>query len=300
MRLGVLISLGASTVLGLGALLVAKLWMPARAAAAPSPAPAVAAGVPVVAAAEPIPYGAKLDAHFLKIIRMPADAAPAGAFSSINQILGGPNGPPTALAPMTVLEPILPADISGPGERLTLAALIADGHRAYTIGVTEITGDGGHVMPGDRVDVVLTRELPSNPPTPSRRFASQVIVQNLKVLGVDQNANPSSTQPAVARTATLEVSVEDALRLATASQTGTLSLALRKPGATDIDQVKANPVIDLGPDAPPRGRTAPPLGAAVHVASPGGPSHPPSGPSVIVVQGDARSIMPVPSESAAL
>ena len=98
---------------------------------------------------------------------------------------------------MTVLEPILPADISGPGERLTLAALIADGHRAYTIGVTEVTGDGGHVLPGDRVDVVLTRELQeTNGPT-GKRFISGIILQNLKVLGMDQNANPSSTQPAV-------------------------------------------------------------------------------------------------------
>ena len=66
--------------------------MPAHAHAAA--APVVLTGVPVVAAAQPIPYGAKLDAHYLKVIRMPAGAAPAGAFTSINQILGGPTARP--------------------------------------------------------------------------------------------------------------------------------------------------------------------------------------------------------------
>jgi pilus assembly protein CpaB len=296
MRLGVVISLGASTVLGLGALLVAKVWMPAHAHAT-TPAP-VTAGVPVVTAAQPIPYGAKLDAHYLKVIFMPAGAAPVGAFSSLNQILGGPNGPPVALAPMTVLEPILPADISGPGERLTLAALIADGDRAYTIGVTEVTGDGGHVLPGDRVDVVLTRELPQIAGPTGRRFISGIILQDLKVLGMDQNANPSSTAPSVSHTATLEVSPEDALKLATASQAGGLSLALRKPGATEIENVRAMPTVDLGLEgsAPARAATR----RSVVMRNPSSHTAAPSGPAVIIVQGDAKTSVPVSSEGAAL
>ena len=298
MRLGVIVSLGASTVLGLGALLVAKVWMPAHSGHAAA-TPVVQNGVPVVTAAQPIPYGAKLDAHFLKVINMPAGAAPVGAFSSISQVLGGPNGPPTALAPMTVQEPILPADISGPGERLTLAALIGDGHRAYTIGVTEITGDGGHVLPGDRVDVVLTRELPQVAGPTGRRFTSGIILQDLKVLGMDQNANPSSTQPSVSHTATLEVGVEEALKLATAAQVGTLSLALRKPGATEIADVKAMPTIDLGLDAPAGPRPGPRHSLVARTVTSRAPAAP-SGPAVIVVQGDARTSVPVSSESASL
>jgi pilus assembly protein CpaB len=296
MRLGVVISLGASTVLGLGALLVAKVWMPAHAAHAA--APPVTAGVPVVTAAQPIPYGAKLDAHFLKVIFMPTGAAPVGAFSSVGQILGGPNGPPTALAPMTVQEPILPADISGPGERLTLAALIADGHRAYTIAVTEVTGDGGHVLPGDRVDVVLTRELPQVAGPTGRRFVSGIIIQNLKVLGMDQNANPSSTAPSVSHTATLEVGVVDALKLATAAQVGTLSLALRKPGATEIVDVKALLTAELGLEGPTPALASTHRSGATH--NPSARAAAPAGPNVIIVQGDAKTSVPVSSESASL
>ena len=299
MRLGLIVSLGASTVLGLGALIVAKVWMPAHGAQAATPVLVVQSGVPVVTAAHPIPYGAKLDAHDLKVIRMPAGAAPVGAFASIDQILGGPNGPPVALAPMTVQEPVLPADISGPGERLTLAALIGDRQRAFTIAVTEITADGGHVLPGDRVDVVLTREILAPPPkgqapgTVPRRFVSEVISQNLKVLGMDQNANPSSTQPTVARTATLEVQVEDALKLADAAQVGTLSLALRRPGETEIAPVRPVQTSAMASDGPPRD-------AVPHRRRAGKTAPDDPGRAVIVVQGETRASVPVPSESAAL
>jgi len=299
MRLGLIVSLGASTTLGLAALIVAKVWMPAHGAQAATAAPVVEGGVPVVTAARPIPYGAKLDAHDLKVIRMPASAAPVGAYASINQILGGPNGAPVALAAMTVQEPVLPADISGPGERLTLAALIGDGQRAFTIAVTEITADGGHVLPGDRVDVVLTREIlqplrPGQAPgTVPRRFVSEVISQNLKVLGMDQNANPSSTQPAVARTATLEVQVEDALKLADAAQIGTLSLALRRPGETEIAQVRPIQTAALASET-----AAHDPGLRLRHAGAGARAD--AGPAVIIVQGETRASVPVPSESAAL
>jgi pilus assembly protein CpaB len=97
-------------------------------------------------------------------------------------------------------------------------------------------------MPGDRVDVVLTRDVTpptSNSAPSSRRIASEVVLQNVRVLGVDQNANPTSTQAVVARTATLEVAAQDTVRLALAVQTGSLSLALRRTGELDVTSVKA-------------------------------------------------------------
>ncbi|MDR3509504.1 MAG: Flp pilus assembly protein CpaB [Caulobacteraceae bacterium] len=252
MRLGTIISLGASAVFGVGALFVARLWLPSHAAhAAPTPPPAET-GLPVVVATAPIVYGAKLDAKFLKVTRLPVSAAPAGAFTSVDQVMNQPGGPPTALAQIAAQEPILPGKISGPGQRLTLSALINPNMRAYTIGVTEISGAAGHVMPGDRVDVVLTRDV-----TPSggmegsggRRFASQVVLQDLRVLGMDQNANPTTTQAVVARTATLEVPVQDAVRLALAAQTGTLSLALRHVGEDEVAPVRTLVTTDLSAGA---------------------------------------------------
>jgi pilus assembly protein CpaB len=105
--------------------------------------------------------------------------------------------------------------------------------RAYSFKVTDATGVGGHALPGDRVDVVLLRDL--TPTGPERNYISYVVVQNARVLGIDLNADPSSDKPASPSTAILEVSVEESQKLALSSTLGTLSLALRKSGAAEID-----------------------------------------------------------------
>jgi len=297
MRLGLVISLIASTVLGAGALLVARIWLPGHAAHAATTAPSMAT-VPVVTAAIPIPYGAKLEEKYLAVTRLPANAAPPGSYSSVQQILYQPGGAPIALTPMSTMEPVLPAKLSGPGGRFSLAQVIGPGMRAYTIGVNETSGGGGHVMPGDRVDVVLTRDLSAAPGPDSingRRMVSSVVGENLRVLGMDLNANPTSNQPAVARTATLEVTAQDAVRLALAGQAGTLSLALRRIGADQPEPVRPMLVRDLGAfDAAP----APSEPKAVHARteSKRTPDAPAAGGMVTVIQGEARANVAVPAE----
>ena len=87
MRVGTIISLGASAVLGVGALVVAKVWLPSvsQSQQAKSAAPAEAT-VPVVVANAAIPYGGKLDASHLMLARLPASVAPQGAFTTIEQV----------------------------------------------------------------------------------------------------------------------------------------------------------------------------------------------------------------------
>lgn len=301
MRLATIVSLGASTALGVGALIVARIWMPNHtAAASPAAPPPVQQGVPVVVAAEPIPYGVKLEPKYLKLVKLPPGAAPAGAYGSIGQILGQQEGPPTALVPMQMGEPVLPTKLTGVGERATLAALITPGMRAYTIAVNEVSGAGGHVMPGDRVDVVLTREVAASLSpngAAEHRMVSSIIAQDLKVLGIDQNANPTTATPAVARAATLEVTVEDAERLALAAQSGTMSLALRKTGAMETAAVRAVQTGDLGPGGGLRG-PAQPSGRSQSAAPRALPAEP-SGPSVVIVNGDTVARVKVPAEGAA-
>jgi pilus assembly protein CpaB len=296
MRLGLVISLIASTVLGAGALLVARIWMPSHAAGAAATQSALAT-VPVVTAAIAIPYGVKLEEKYLTVARLPASAAPAGAFSSVQQVLYQAGGAPIALTPMSPREPVLSAKLSGPGGRFSLAQVISPGMRAYTIGVNETSGGGGHVMPGDRVDIVLTRDLSAAPGPDSingRRMVSSVVCPNLRVLGMDLNANPTSTTPAIARTATLEVTPQDAVRLALAAQAGTLSLALHRIGADQVEPVRPMLVRDLGAfDLPP----APAASAPRLRGRERRPSAPEGGAgSVTVIQGDARTSVAVPSE----
>ena len=244
MRLGTIVSLGASTVLGVGALLVARLWLPSH--GGPHPATAQAASphietMPVVVAAKPIPWGVKLNADYLKVADLPDADIPQGACHSVGQILNQDGGAPVALTAMSPQEPVLTTKISGPGERQTLAALVGENMRAYTVAVTASTAGGGHIMPGDRVDVLYARELPVSQRVAqalggAKLIGATVVIQDVRVLGMDLNANPTSTQPAIPSTATLEVNMEDAERLALAVQGGgTLSLALRRPGSSEIE-----------------------------------------------------------------
>lgn len=239
MRVITIASLGASAALGLAALFVAKAALPSKTAAAASPVAAQAPvkGVPVVVAAKAIAYGERLEAGHLKLVHYPPNAMPEGAFSSIAAVLSQDDGgPPVALTPMAEREALLPAKLSGPGARATVAAEIAEGMRGYTIRVTDVSGVGGHALPGDHVDVVLTRNLSKD--ETNKELVSQVVIQNVRVLGVDLNADPTSTKAVMPNTATLEVSMSDAQKLAVAGDLGTLSLALRRTGATEVAEVR--------------------------------------------------------------
>lgn len=238
MRVITIVSLGASAVLGLAALFVAKTVLPNSAAARQGgQAQGQSAGVPIVVAAHDIKYGDKMDAGALAVVRVPQAIAPQGAFSNVQQVLSQDHGgPPVALVPMASHEPVLPAKLSGPGARASVAAEIADGMRAYTIRVTDVSGVGGQALPGDHVDVVLMRDL--TPQAQTRHYVSYVVLQNVRLLSVDLNANLNSDKPAEPKNATLEVSMEDAQKLSIASTLGTLSLALRRTGEADIETAR--------------------------------------------------------------
>ena len=236
MRVVTIVSLGGSAVLGLAALVVAKAVLPNATAAKVQANPfQQASGVPVVVAKAALKFGDKLDASKLEVLNIPANAVPDGAFKTPTQVLSNDNGgAPVALTAIAAREPLLPAKLSGPGARATIAAEIKDGMRAYTLKVSDVTGVGGHVLPGDRVDVVLMRDLSTDPQ--KHVYVSYVIIQDVRVLGVDLNADPNSTKPATPSTATLEVTVPDSQKLAIASDLGKLSLALRRNGEADIAQ----------------------------------------------------------------
>jgi pilus assembly protein CpaB len=233
MRVITIVSLGASAVLGLGALVVAKTVLPNQAAAKVAGLTAQqSVGVPVVVAARDLKFGDKVDADHLRLTRLPQEAVPQGAFTSVQAVLSADHGgAPVVLTPIAAREPMLPAKLSGPGARASVAAEITDGMRAYTIKVTDVSGVGGHALPGDRVDVVLQRDL--NPNGPIHNYISQIVIQDVRVLAVDLNLDQASNKPATPSTATLEVSVEDSQKLSIASDLGKLSLALRRTGSAE-------------------------------------------------------------------
>ena len=96
-------------------------------------------------------------------------------------------------------EPILRTKITGPGQKATLSAVIQDGMRAVTVRVNDVEGVAGFVLPGDHVDVLLTRQAERTSGT------NDVVIQNTRVLAVDQLADDAADRPTVVRAVTLEV-----------------------------------------------------------------------------------------------
>lgn len=129
-------------------------------------------------------------------------------------------------------EPIQARKIVRAGESGFMAAFLDPGMRAMSMPVSVDNAAGGFILPGDRVDVILTREVevpsPVSPDSVIKRNVSAVVIQNLKVLAIDQTAKaPAEETTVVGGTATLEVNTRDAETLALARAEGTLTLLLR-------------------------------------------------------------------------
>ena len=182
----------------------------------------------------PVPSAAAVDAT-------PADDdKPAGAVASVtraasNLATGGAKADyvgSVVREPILAGEPIVMRKIVRAGDSGYMAAYLEPGMRAMAIRVTVETAAGGFILPGDRVDVVLTRETNvSNAGTADgdrAKFTSATVMQNLKVLAIDQSTRAGDEEQAViGATATLEVGPRDAEALALAKSEGELSLILR-------------------------------------------------------------------------
>lgn len=163
-------------------------------------------------------------------------------------------------------EPIVPTKIVKPGTGGVMSALITPGMRATALTINPKAGVAGFILPNDRVDVVMTRELTSESNGTQRAdMRSEVILENVRVLAIDQMPYADPKVPTVVGSiATIEVSVEDSTRLETARKLGELSLILRslpdsagptvaRPGAS----VLTAPVSVSAKAAPAPGAPAP-------------------------------------------
>jgi pilus assembly protein CpaB len=249
-----LVLVALSILIGGAALWGLKILGASHAAAEPAPVPHAA----VVVAARPIAFGETVTPGDLKLQPWPAGALPAGAFTSLAAFQAGP--PRLALTGIAANEPILPQQISGPGGRATLAGLIRPGMRAATLRVDDVLGVAGFVLPGDSVDILVTRADGSE----KGQVRTDVLLQGVRVLAVDQLADQAKTKPVLAKAATVEVTPAQAEKIALAAQIGSLSLALRSAGdPASEDAVRSVSVADLGGPTPAVRRVRAPRRAAM-------------------------------------
>ncbi len=195
-----------------------------------SEAPVVAAEIqttPVIVADGAIDFAAPITGGVVRVQDWPTQLVPQGAFTSLDQVVGDDErGFRRAKRPFVEGEPIIAGKLAGFGEKVTIAQVIDPGKRALSIRVDDVSGVGGFVTPGDRVDIVLTRSRDDDQ-------TATTILQDVLVRGVDQIADQDRDQPVVVRTVTVEVRPDEAQKLVLAQQAGRLSLTLRPVGMRD-------------------------------------------------------------------
>jgi pilus assembly protein CpaB len=191
----------------------------------------------IVVANRPLRFGDELGSMSLREVAWPDSALPTGAFARIADLTSAKR---VVLMPIDANEAVLASKITGPGQRATLSAMIQDNMKAVTIRVNDVEGVAGFVLPGDHVDIVLTRQTDKDVGT------NDVVVQNARVLAIDQLADARAEKPTVAKAVTLEVNVTNAQKLALASAAGTLSLLLRKAGELAEGTSRRVTLTDLG------------------------------------------------------
>jgi len=191
----------------------------------------------LVVASKPLRFGNEITSTSLKEIPWPEGAVPAGAFAKISDVIGA--GRRVVLTAIDANETILSSKITGSGQRATLSATLQEGMRAVTIRVNDVEGVAGFVLPGDRVDVALTRQVDKTTAT------TDVVLQNPRVLAIDETADERNDKPSVVKAVTLEVDTAAAQKLALAASVGSLSLMLRKAGEIATETTKRVTLSDL-------------------------------------------------------
>lgn len=204
-----------SLVLGLGAAWMANTWLSARLNASPDDNQQN-----VVVATTEISFGQMVEAQQVTVVRMPKDTVPEDAFDSTEKVVG-------KIATFSMLR----GDILR-GARLaehlggsTLASLIEPTKRAISLRVDDVVGVSGFLLPGNRVDVLATKQANGN----NNNAEAKTILEDLRVLAVDQTASTDKTQPVVVRAVTLEMTPEQTEILVKGMSEGKLQLALRNP-----------------------------------------------------------------------
>lgn len=204
---------------GLIAMLLAARWLNAQGSLTT---------VKLAIAAQDVPLGASIETEAIKFIEWPRNAIPAGAFQDATALQGR-----VARLMIARDEPILESRLAPVGAKAGLSAVIAQGKRAITVRVNDVIGVAGFALPGNFVDVILSTQKEG--PKDGQNI-SKIVLENILVLAVGDEAAREETRPKVVKAVTLEVSPQQAEAIDLARSVGQLSLVLRNQ--VDLASVK--------------------------------------------------------------
>ncbi len=279
------------TVMGVSllfALVVSTIFyqMSTRAAGGPGRAAKVDS-VEIVAAARPLAVGASIQPGDIKKIKAPRDHIPAGSFQKPEDVIGRP-----VISNILADEPILAGRLAERGSGFGLAPVIPPGMRAVAVKVNEVVGVAGFVLPGMRVDVLMTVPRPGE-----GGIRTATVLQNVPVLSAGQQLQPDSSGRAVnVPVVTLLTTPEQAETLTLAASSGHIQLALRnsadvaesRPPGKEMADLIGQPRRTEPPRPAVRRAAAPAVAPVVEIHTPA-PAPPPDD-EVVVYRGAERSV----------
>ena len=181
----------------------------------------------IVAAAMEIPYGTKIEDRHVRLIEMPADGVPEDALLTLEDAIDK-----VATLEIQRGEVLLSGRLADHSAGSTLAALVGENMRAITVRVDDVVGVAGFLLPGNAVDVVSAR-LDMR----TKRATTETILQNIKVLAVDQKASTDENEPVIVRAVTLEVTPTQSETLVKAREEGSIQLTLRNPAEVQVAEI---------------------------------------------------------------
>lgn len=213
-----------------------------------------AGGVPVVVAAKPLQTGTVVESSMVKVVRMPRDIAPPGAFRDPREVIGQ-----VLVVPLGVNEPVVHSAVSG--TEGVIQAMVSSGMRAYSVRLEgEAARLAAHLRAGDRVDVLWIR------PSGDGDVTAKLLMQDVRVLAIGdpEKKNTGKEQRVSTRTArsdtevvTLEVTPEQFVLLAAAVEEGKIKLAMRRPGEEGLTDIPEIDIRRLWQDPTPSSSSAP-------------------------------------------
>jgi pilus assembly protein CpaB len=252
----------------------------------------------VVVATRPLGVGWMIKPADVKIDKVPGDAFPKGAFSKVEDVLDRP-----VISNVLLDEPILDGRLAAKGSGLGLAPTIPVGMRAVTVRVNDVAGIAGFVLPGMKVDVLVTGHPPNGDGT-----MTTTCLQNMLVLSAGTTMTPDPRGQTInAPTVTLLVDPEQAETLTLANSEGRIQLVLRNSSDQTIEKTSGRFVSELygsqrkptptKPEAAPRPKRvevarapAPPPPPAILAPAP-----PPPPDQIVVIRGTTRTVEVMPA-----
>jgi pilus assembly protein CpaB len=252
MKIGAVIMLVVALVLGGLSVFAARNWIERQIAGSAAVSKPQADTIKIVVARTRLNFGDKIKDEHLSEINWPKASVPTGSFNSVRQVLDGKR-PRVALRRIEVNEPLLKSKISGFGGRATLSAVLKGDRRAVTVRVNAVTGVSGFLLPGDRVDILMSRDE-----SKGSGKKTSVLLQDIRILGVGQLASERHDKPVVVRTITVEATPNEAQKLILAQQVGKLSLMLRPVTERTVVRIRPVTIADLTRDQSDPSRLNPP------------------------------------------